>query len=74
MRTQLAYILSRQQVLLPSPSTIEGISPEEEEKLQNILNNTALSENFKTFAKEVGVMEPKTLEEIYKSHLEDGGR
>ncbi|KAK4052584.1 proteasome regulatory particle base subunit [Microbotryomycetes sp. JL221] len=57
----LAYILARQQVSVET----------EDEILVEILNNTKLSENFKRFGKELNVLEPKTLEDIYKSHLEN---
>lgn len=62
MRRQLAYILARQQVNVET----------EDETLAEILNNTKLSENFKLFGKELNVTEPKSLEDIYKSHLESG--
>ena len=60
MKRQLAYILARQQVNVET----------EDEALAEILNNTKLSENFKLFGKELNVTEPKSLEDIYKSHLE----
>lgn len=62
MRRQLAYILARQQVNVET----------EDETLAEILNNTKLSENFKLFGKELNVTDPKSLEDIYKSHLESG--
>ncbi|BGP57763.1 hypothetical protein JCM8202_002415 [Rhodotorula sphaerocarpa] len=61
MKRQLAYILARQQVNVPT----------EDEALTEILNNTKLSESFKRFGKELSVTEPKSLEDIYKSHLEN---
>lgn len=61
MKRQLAYILARQQVNVPT----------DDEALTEILNNTKLSESFKRFAKELSVTEPKSLEDIYKSHLEN---
>lgn len=61
MKRQLAYILARQQVNIET----------EDEVLAEILNNTKLSENFKRFGKELNVTEPKSLEDIYKSHLEN---
>jgi 26S proteasome regulatory subunit N1 len=63
MKRQLAYILARQQV------TVET----DDETLLEILNNTQLSSNFKRFGQELSVTEPKSLEDIYKSHL-DGAR
>ncbi|GJN93258.1 hypothetical protein Rhopal_006305-T1 [Rhodotorula paludigena] len=62
MKRQLAYILARQQVDIPG---------EEDETLREILNNTKLSEGFKRFGSELSVTEPRSLEDIYKSHLEN---
>lgn len=61
MKRQLAYILARQQVNVET----------EDETLAEILNNTKLSENFKLFGKELNVTDPKSLEDIYKSHMEN---
>ncbi|GAA5945230.1 hypothetical protein JCM1841_004979, partial [Sporobolomyces salmonicolor] len=61
MKRQLAYILARQQI------TVET----DDETLIEILNNTKLSENFKRFGAELSVTEPKSLEDIYKSHMEN---
>ncbi|SCV69211.1 BQ2448_2231 [Microbotryum intermedium] len=64
MKRQLAYLLARQQVNIET----------EDEDLVEILNNTKLTENFKRFGKELNVTEPKSLEDIYKSHLENTSR
>lgn len=61
MQKQLAYILARQQVNVET----------EDEALIEILNNTKLSENFKRFGKELNVTDPKSLEDIYKSHMDN---
>ncbi|GAA5878862.1 hypothetical protein JCM8547_001492 [Rhodosporidiobolus lusitaniae] len=61
MKRQLAYILARQQVVVET----------EDETLIEILNNTQLSTNFKRFGSELSVTEPKSLEDIYKSHLDN---
>lgn len=34
------------------------------------LCNSRLSEHFKAFGKELGISEPKSLEDVYKSHLD----
>jgi 26S proteasome regulatory subunit N1 len=60
-KKQLAYLLARQQI------NIE----EEDEELNEILNNTKLTENFIALARDLDVMEPRTPEDIYKSHLEN---
>ena len=57
----MAYLLARQQI------NIE----EEDEELNEILNNTKLTENFIALARDLDVMEPRTPEDIYKSHLEN---
>ncbi|GAA5826816.1 hypothetical protein JCM11251_002904 [Rhodosporidiobolus azoricus] len=61
MKRQLAYILARQQI------TVET----DDDALLEILNNTQLSSNFKRFGAELSVTEPKSLEDIYKSHLDN---
>lgn len=42
-----------------------------DEALLEILNNTKLSEYFSSFGKELSLTEPRSLEDIYKSHLEN---
>ncbi|GJM90196.1 hypothetical protein PR202_ga06453 [Eleusine coracana subsp. coracana] len=44
----------------------------EKEVLQEIVNNTKLSEGYLTLARDIEVMEPKSPEDIYKVHLIDG--
>lgn len=70
MKRQLAFLLARAQVPLDWVQSEEDIE-EAEESLVECLSNTHLSENFKDFGKELGVLEPKSLEDIYKSHLEN---
>ncbi|KAF9976410.1 proteasome regulatory particle base subunit [Actinomortierella ambigua] len=60
LKKQLAFMLARQQL------TVET----EDEELQDCLNNTHLSSNFLQLARELDLMEPKTPEDIYKTHLE----
>ncbi|THF95554.1 hypothetical protein TEA_013570 [Camellia sinensis var. sinensis] len=45
---------------------------DEREALQEIINNTKLSEGYLTLARDIEVMEPKSPEDIYKAHLLDG--
>ncbi|PWN27804.1 putative RPN1-26S proteasome regulatory subunit [Jaminaea rosea] len=71
MKKQLALLLGRQQV------PIEWLQASEDEPLQDqelidCIFNTKLSENFIQFGKELSVYEPRSLEDIYKSHLESG--
>ena len=44
---------------------------QEDEEIAEILNNIRLSEHFLTLARDLDVMEAKTPEDIYKSHLEN---
>lgn len=69
MQKQLAYILARQQVTLPS-ELLTNLDEEQNELFQ-ILNNTALSHHYQKFATTLSLFEPKSLEDIYKSHLDD---
>ncbi len=48
--------------------------PTLDEELLECMGNIKLSEHFRRFAKELDVMEPRSLEDIYKSHLDTGGR
>ncbi|KAL5056240.1 hypothetical protein RYX36_036922 [Vicia faba] len=45
---------------------------EDREVLQDIINNSKLSEGYLTLARDIEVMEPKSPEDIYKAHLLDG--
>ncbi|GAB2290400.1 26S proteasome non-ATPase regulatory subunit 2 A, partial [Dionaea muscipula] len=42
------------------------------EQVQDLINNTKLSEGYLTLARDIEVMEPKSPEDIYKAHLLDG--
>lgn len=64
MKRQLAYILARQQF----HGADEDIS---DEGLLEILSNVKLTEHFQAFGKELNLVEPRSLEDIYKSHLEN---
>jgi len=66
LKDQMAFLVARQQIWLdPSPE-----SEEEEQELAECLNNTKLSDHFKSLAKELNILDPKMPEDIYKSHLE----
>jgi 26S proteasome regulatory subunit N1 len=76
MKRQLAYLLARANVptqWLQNTTTEDGDEVLEDfpEDLQEILYNQKLSEHFRQFGKEVGVEEAKSLEDVYKSHLEN---
>ena len=61
-KKQLALLLGRQHMVLE----------EEDEELQELMFNAKLSEQFLGLAEDLEVMEPKTPEEIYKTHLQEG--
>lgn len=58
---QMAYMLGRQR----NPWETE------DEDLARIVSNERLSEHFKNLGRDLDVLEPKTAEHIYKSHLEE---
>ncbi|KAI9183473.1 proteasome regulatory particle base subunit [Blastocladiella emersonii ATCC 22665] len=63
LRKQLAFLLARHAVAVETKDETE----------QEILSNTKLSEYFLSLARELGIMDPKTPEDIYKTHLETRG-
>jgi 26S proteasome regulatory subunit N1 len=70
MQRQLAFILARANVpsdWIRRPGDDEMELPED---LLYALTNMGLSTHLRAFGKELGAEEPKTLEDIYKSHLE----
>lgn len=70
MKRQLAFILARAGI--PKEWVFSEDSEDEiPEDLQDALSNTKLSTHFKAFGKELGVQDAKSLEDVYKSHLEN---
>jgi 26S proteasome regulatory subunit N1 len=65
LKKQMAFLIARQQIALDLPTETE-----EEQEIAECLNNTKLPEHFKALAKELNILDPKTTEDIYKSHLE----
>jgi 26S proteasome regulatory subunit N1 len=76
MKKQLAYFLARSQVPISWVHATEGAEtegvelPEQPEDLLECLGNVKLSTHFRNFGKAVGVEDPRTPEDIYKTHLE----
>ena len=66
IQKQMAFMIGRQQVFLG-----EDISDSD---LVDIMSNTHLNNHFLSLARELDIMEPKTPEDIYKSHLESNTR
>lgn len=84
MKRQLAFLLARAQIPMEwvhptnTNDEIDFDAPAGEEEtaelpqdLVDALSNTRLSGFFKQFGAELNVVEPKSLEDIYKSHLEN---
>jgi len=69
MRKQLAFMLGRQQIFLELNEELEDY-----DDLIEIMSNTHLNNHFLSLARELDIMEPKTPEDIYKSHLDNNSR
>ncbi|CEO95240.1 26S proteasome non-ATPase regulatory subunit 2 like protein [Plasmodiophora brassicae] len=63
---QLGFILSSQKLVLPEY--------EDDDEMMEIMGNGKLHEHFLILAKELDVLEPKSPEDIYKTHLTDSNR
>lgn len=59
-------MLGRQQVLLELPEGYNNF-----EDLTEIMSNSLLNTHFLNLARELDIMEPKTPEDVYKSHLDN---
>lgn len=64
LKKQLAFLIGRQKICLVNRE------PGDDDALTECLENVKLSEHFKALGKELNILEPKTTEDIYKSHLE----
>lgn len=65
LKKQLAFLIARQRICLEYPRD----TPDDEE-IAECLGNVKLPEHFRALGKELNILEPKTTEDIYKSHLE----
>ncbi|XP_010274583.1 PREDICTED: 26S proteasome non-ATPase regulatory subunit 2 homolog A isoform X2 [Nelumbo nucifera] len=70
-KKQFCYILARHGVAFELDEEMVA-DDDDREALQDIINNTKLSEGYLTLARDIEVMEPKSPEDIYKVHLLDG--
>lgn len=68
IQRQLAFMVARQRITLD----IDEDTVNDLELLAECMGNTKLPIHFKTLAKELNILEPKTPEDIYKTHLESG--
>ena len=65
LKKQMGFLIARQHIYLDLPQD----TPEEIE-IMECLRSTKMPEHFKALAKELNILDPKTTEDIYKSHLE----
>uniref|UniRef100_A0A7N1A1P3 RPN1 N-terminal domain-containing protein n=1 Tax=Kalanchoe fedtschenkoi TaxID=63787 RepID=A0A7N1A1P3_KALFE len=70
-KKQFCYILGRHGLPFEIEDEMLG-DGDDRETLQDIVNNTKLSEGYLNLARDIEVMEPKSPEDIYKAHLLDG--
>lgn len=65
LKKQMAFLIARQQIWLDLPTDTE-----EEQEITECLYNVKLPDHFKALGKELNILDPKSTEDIYKSHLE----
>lgn len=65
LKKQLAFLIANQRIWLDYLAVTE-----DELEISESLCNIRLSEHFKLLGKELNILDPKTTEDIYKSHLE----
>ena len=63
IRRQMAFLIARQRIWF-------DVSDDDDPELQDCLNNTRLPDHFKALGKELNILDPKTPDDIYKTHLE----
>lgn len=63
LKKQLAFLIGRQHIWLDME--------DQEEDFRECVNNIHISEHFLALGKELNILDPKTPEDIYKSHLEN---
>ncbi|KAJ2683029.1 proteasome regulatory particle base subunit, partial [Coemansia spiralis] len=64
-KAQLAFIMARQQVHMPE------LIDDDDEELLACMNNANLAKHYLSLARELELLDPKSPEDIYKSHLEN---
>lgn len=68
-------MLGRQQLFIDIESEFDDdVGDEEKEVLAGLVANSKLSEQFLALARELDILEPKTYEDVYKTHLESSQR
>ncbi|XP_019059427.1 PREDICTED: 26S proteasome non-ATPase regulatory subunit 2 homolog A-like [Tarenaya hassleriana] len=69
-KKQFCYVIARHGIIFELDAEMVA-DDDEREALQDIVNNTKLSEGYLTLAQDIEVMEAKTPEDVYKAHLLD---
>lgn len=64
LRKQMAFQVARQRIVLD----LEG--DDDDEALAECLNNTKLPEHYRALGRELNILDPKSTQDIYKTHLE----
>ena len=67
MKKQLAFLVGQQRYAYVYPDS------EDSSEINPLIGNCQLNENYLALARDLDVMEPKQPEDIYKSHLAEGG-
>ena len=73
MRKQMCILLGRHRVNYTIDASILSNDEDDVDQLNELIGNTNLSEQFLKLAQDLDVMDPKTPEDIYKSHLSETG-
>jgi 26S proteasome regulatory subunit N1 len=63
VRRQMAFLIARQRIWF-------DVSEDDDPELQECMNNTRLPDYYKALGKELNILDPKTPDDIYKTHLE----
>ncbi|KAK2663183.1 hypothetical protein Ddye_001757 [Dipteronia dyeriana] len=71
LKKQFCYIIARHGIEFELDDDMV-VEDDDRYALQDIINNSKLSEGYLTLARDIEVMEPKSPEDIYKAHLLDG--
>lgn len=68
LKKQMGFLVGRQKMWLNAQEPAG--TKEDSQELDDAICNVKLAEYFKVMGKELNILEPKTTEDIYKSHLE----
>jgi 26S proteasome regulatory subunit N1 len=63
IRRQMAFLIARQRIWF-------DVSEDDDPELQECMNNARLPDYYKALGKELNILDPKSPDDIYKTHLE----